>query len=112
MISIDRRDCRPLSLRHAADLLQALAHPIRLQILDVLREGDATVGEIVTTLSLDQPGVSRHMDILRREGILSVQPRGRERVYQLAACRAAPLLAALFDNDPTDTTETDKGNAA
>ena len=97
MISITRDDCRPLTLRHAADLLQALAHPIRLQILDVVRETPCTVGLIVARLGLAQPVVSRHLAILRREGVLSVVPSGRERVYRLAGCRIEPLLEVLFD---------------
>lgn len=98
MISITRRDCRPLSLRHAADLLQALAHPVRLQILEVLRRYDGrTVTEIVAEIALPQPVISKHLAVLRREGLLSVQPQGRERVYRLGVCRARPLLEALFD---------------
>lgn len=97
MISITRDDCRPLTLRHAADLLQALAHPIRLQILDVVREAPATVGHIVGRLGLEQPVVSRHLAVLRREGVVSVAPSGRERVYRLAGCRVEPLLEVLFD---------------
>jgi ArsR family transcriptional regulator, virulence genes transcriptional regulator len=87
-----------LSLRHAANLLQALAHPIRLQILDVVREAPCTVGQIVGRLGLAQPVVSRHLAVLRHEGVLSVAPSGRERVYRLAGCRVEPLLGVLFDS--------------
>src|SRR5690606_36943403 len=98
VISITREDCRPLTLRHAANLLQALAHPVRLQILDVVRERPCTVGEIVERVGLAQPVISRHLAVLRREGVLSVAPSGRERVYRLAGCRVEPLLEVLFDS--------------
>ncbi len=110
MISIGRRDCRPLSLRHAADLLQAMGHPIRLQILHALRPGALTVNDIVAQLGLQQPVVSRHLAVLRAEGVVSAQARGRQRSYQLAGCRMEPLLEVLFDDvklsqDPTPRTQ-------
>ena len=95
MISIERRDCRPLSLRHAADLLQALGHPIRLQILHALRGGPLMVTEIVTQLALVQPVVSRHLAILRQHGVVRCRAQGRRRSYQLAACRMRWSLADL-----------------
>lgn len=79
-------------------MLQALAHPVRLQILDVVRERPCTVGEIVERVGLAQPVISRHLAVLRREGVLSVAPSGRERVYRLAGCRVEPLLEVLFDS--------------
>ena len=97
MISILRRDSRPLSLRHAADLLQALAHPVRLQILSVLRRAPATVTPIVAELGLEQPIVSRHLAVLRDAGVVLSRAEGRERVYELTGDRAEPLLGVLFD---------------
>ncbi len=97
MISILRTDCRPLSLRHAADLLQSLAHPVRLQILEILRRKPATVTAVVDALALDQPVVSRHLGVLRDAGVVIARAEGRERIYQLSGCRAEPLLAILFD---------------
>ncbi len=110
MISIQRTDCKPLSLRHAADLLQALGHPIRLQILHVVRtQPGATVGHIVRSLSLAQPVVSRHLAVLRDEGVVRCRADGRQRHYQLAGCRIEPLLKVLFDDSQN---KTNKGKAA
>jgi DNA-binding transcriptional ArsR family regulator len=95
MISTWRTDERPLSLRHAADVLQALGHPIRLQILETLRRGPATVGIIVEQLALDQPVVSRHLAILRRAGVVTAAPDGRERIYRTTG-DADALLGVLF----------------
>jgi DNA-binding transcriptional ArsR family regulator len=91
-------DSRPLSLRRAADLLQALGHPIRLQILELVRREERTVGALVDALGLEQPVISRHLAVLRDAGVLVVRPDGRLRVYQLGGVRAKPLLEALFDS--------------
>lgn len=100
MIFIDRRDARPVTLRHASTFLQAVAHPIRLQILDAVRVEPATVGAIVERLGLEQPVVSRHLAVLRRGAIVSVRAEGRERVYAIGDRRVHQLLDVLFI--PTD----------
>jgi DNA-binding transcriptional ArsR family regulator len=62
----------------------ALAAPPRRQILDHLREGERSVNDLVARLKLSQPGVSRHLKVLREAGLVEVRPRGRERLYGLS----------------------------
>ncbi len=66
----------------------ALAEPHRRQILDLLREEERSVGDLVTRLKLSQPGVSKHLRALRQAGLVDVRPEGRTRWYRL---RATPL---------------------
>lgn len=66
----------------------ALADPSRRQILDLLRGGERSVNDLVGRLKLSQPGVSKHLKILREAGLVEVRPQGRRRWYGL---RAAPL---------------------
>jgi len=66
----------------------ALAEPHRRQILDLLRVGECSVGELVARLDLSQPGVSKHLRVLRDAGLVDVRAQGRQRHYTL---RAAPL---------------------
>ncbi len=66
----------------------ALAEPHRRQILDLLRDRERSVSELVGHLDISQPGVSKHLRVLRDAGLVDVRPRGRERHYVL---RAAPL---------------------
>jgi len=54
-----------------AEIFKALAHPTRVQILHLLKEGERCVCEIVPSLDLEQPNVSRHLYVLKKEGILS-----------------------------------------
>jgi DNA-binding transcriptional ArsR family regulator len=67
---------------------EILAEPARRQILDLLRERERPVGELVERLSLSQPGVSKHLRVLRDAGLVSVRPEGQRRWYGL---RAEPL---------------------
>ena len=61
----------------------ALADPTRVQIVDVLAKRARTVSEIVELFSISQPSISRHLRILREAGLVSVQPEGRQRLYDL-----------------------------
>jgi DNA-binding transcriptional ArsR family regulator len=67
----------------------ALADPSRRQILDLLRDRERPVGELVDELRLSQPGVSKHLRVLREAGLVAVRPQGRRRLYAL---RPAPLV--------------------
>jgi DNA-binding transcriptional ArsR family regulator len=60
-----------------------LAEPQRRRILDLLRDGERPVGELVDRLSLSPPGVSKHLRVLRDAGLVSVRPEGQLRWYGL-----------------------------
>jgi DNA-binding transcriptional ArsR family regulator len=64
-------------------VLQALCDPSRRAILEQLRRGQATAGELGRGLALTQPGVSRHLRVLREAELVAVEERGRQRVYSL-----------------------------
>ena len=66
----------------------ALAEPSRRQILDLLRDGERSVSELVEHVGLSQPGVSKHLKVLREAGLVQVRPEGKVRWYGL---RAEPL---------------------
>jgi DNA-binding transcriptional ArsR family regulator len=66
----------------------ALAEPNRLRIVELLRGGPRAVGEIGERLRLQQPQVSKHLRVLRDSGLVDVQPRAQQRLYEL---RAQPL---------------------
>ena len=62
----------------------ALAEPHRRQILDLLREGDRPVNDLVGYLRISQPGVSKHLKVLREAGLVHVRRAGKQRWYGLA----------------------------
>jgi DNA-binding transcriptional ArsR family regulator len=69
-------------------VLDAIAEPTRRRILDVVREGERSVGELVEELGMQQPGVSRHLRVLREAGLVEVRRDAQRRLYRL---RPEPL---------------------
>lgn len=61
----------------------ALAEPHRRQILDLLRDGERPAGELVEHLELSQPGVSKHLRVLREARLVVVRAEGKRRLYAL-----------------------------
>jgi DNA-binding transcriptional ArsR family regulator len=68
----------------------ALAEPNRYRIVELLRSGARSVNDIGERLDLSQPLVSKHLRVLKDAGLVDVEPRARQRVYEL---RAKPLRA-------------------
>jgi len=66
----------------------AMAEPSRRRILDLLRGGERSVNDLVRRLKLSQPGVSKHLKVLREAGLVEVRPEGKQRWYGL---RPEPL---------------------
>lgn len=66
----------------------ALAEPNRYRIVELLRSGGRSVNEIGERLRLNQPQVSKHLRVLRDAGLVDVEPRAQQRVYEL---RGKPL---------------------
>jgi len=66
-----------------ADILKALAHPIRVMLVDALSGGDRTVTELNAVARVDQSTISRHLAHLRKAGIVSSQRNGMSVVCHL-----------------------------
>ncbi len=64
-------------------LWAALMEPNRLHIVELLREGPLTVGEIAERLGLQQPQASKHLKVLSEAEIVEVQPQANRRIYKL-----------------------------
>ncbi|CAN5780215.1 metalloregulator ArsR/SmtB family transcription factor [soil metagenome] len=69
-------------------VLQVIAEPTRRRILDVVRGGERSVTELVDAVGVHQPGVSRHLKVLRDAGLVEVRRDAQRRLYRL---RAEPL---------------------
>src|SRR5262249_55724438 len=65
------------------DTFQTLADPTRRRIVEVLREGEQPVGDLVARSGIHQSGVSRHLRILQEAGFVSVRPDKQRRLYSL-----------------------------
>jgi DNA-binding transcriptional ArsR family regulator len=73
----------------------AVAEPSRRQILDLLRDGTRSVGEIVEGTGLSQPGVSKHLRVLRESGLVKVRRDAQRRLYDIDPAPLAELDAWL-----------------
>jgi DNA-binding transcriptional ArsR family regulator len=62
---------------------ELVAEPTRRRILDLLREHARPVGELVKLVGLSQPGVSKHLRLLREAGLVRVRRDGQRRWYEL-----------------------------
>src|SRR6478672_5213103 len=67
----------------AADAFQILADPTRRRLVEELRKGERSVGELVEVVDIGQPGVSRQLAILQDARFVVVRPEGRRRLYAL-----------------------------
>jgi DNA-binding transcriptional ArsR family regulator len=69
---------------YQAALLKALAHPVRLQILDILRDGEQCVCHIEAVLGLRQAYISQQLMLLRKAGLLADRKDGLRVYYRIA----------------------------
>jgi DNA-binding transcriptional ArsR family regulator len=70
-----------------SDAFNAVAEPRRRQILDLLTLGERPVNDLVASLGLAQPQVSKHLRVLREVGLVTVRSSGHQKLYTLNAER-------------------------
>jgi DNA-binding transcriptional ArsR family regulator len=84
-----------------ADFFRALAHPVRIRILETLADGDCSVQELQQTLDLEQPIVSQQLAVLRGRNIVIPRKVGTTVRYALSDPLVTRLLAVareIFNN--------------
>lgn len=67
-----------------ADICQTLANAKRLQILNLLKDGEMSVGDMVKVLGIAKPNLSQHLAVMRQKGILAARRKGTAIYYRLA----------------------------
>lgn len=75
-----------------AELFRVLGHPVRVRILELLRDGPRGVGELQAALGLDSSGTSQHLGALRRQGLLESTKEGTSVFYRIKDPRTLELL--------------------
>ena len=89
-----------------AEFFKALAHPVRIKILESLREGEKSVSELQTMLSLDQSAVSQQLSILRAKNLITTRKSGTSvyySVHDLLLFELLDVARAIFNNHLIDT---------
>lgn len=71
------------STARAGSAFEALSDPNRRSILELLRAGPRSVGELATDMPISRPAVSRHLRLLREAGLVSEESHGTRNVYRL-----------------------------
>ena len=74
-----------------SDAFNAVAEPRRRQIIDLLALGERPVSDLVSSLGLGQPQVSKHLRVLREVGLVDVRDQGRQRLYRLNGLALKPI---------------------
>lgn len=74
---------------NALAVLDVIAEPTRRRILDAVRESECSVTDLVERVGMHQPGVSRHLKVLRDAGLVEVRRDAQRRMYRL---RPEPLM--------------------
>src|SRR5436309_16009504 len=64
-------------------MFEVLAEPNRRRILDLVREEERPVGDLVDELDLSQPAVSKHLKVLREAGLVEVRTDAQRRLYRV-----------------------------
>ena len=83
-----------------AELLKALAHPLRLRLVrGLLKCGCRNVGCMEANTGQSQSCISQHLARLKAAGVVKAARAGNEGYYELADPRAAAVIAALFEED-------------
>jgi ArsR family transcriptional regulator len=82
---------------HKARILQALAHPIRVSIFELLAGGEKTVGEIVRSLGMKEANTSRHLALLRGAGLVATRKEGLNVYYSIKMPCLLPMLSCIVD---------------
>lgn len=78
--------------RVKAEFFRTLGHPVRVRILELLRDGELTVGELQHQLELDSSGTSQHLGALRKQGVLESRREGTSVHYHVKDPRTFQLL--------------------
>jgi len=84
------------SADRATSLLKAMSNSSRLLILCQLAEGEKSVGELERLVGLSQSGLSQHLALLRRKGIVATRREAQSIYYSLASAEARAVMATLY----------------
>lgn len=88
-----KKELSPLALDLIAKRFRALSEPMRLRLLNVLMQGERTVGQLVEASSSSQANVSKHLSVLREAGMIAIRKEGLTTICFIAD----PIVNELCD---------------
>lgn len=81
-----------------AEVLKAVAHPVRLQIVELLEGGERSVGDIVEALAASQAVVSQHLGLMKDKQVLQSRREGAKIFYSIKNANVIKLLHCVNDH--------------
>ncbi len=83
------------ALGQAAECLRTLAHPHRLRMVQMLLQGDFTVGELAEACEIQSHMASEHLRLMQHCGLLESEKEGRRRYYRVAEPHLASIMQCV-----------------
>lgn len=82
------------------DYFGALSNAYRREIIKLLKWNNLSAGEIADHFGISQPAISRHLDVLRKSGMVTVESRGTQKIYSLNLTVINEFLMEVMDLFP------------
>jgi len=83
---------------HAAEVLKAVAHPLRLMIVEALQDGERSVGEIMDALGEKQAITSQQLNLMKDKGVLASRREGAKVFYHIQNLNVIRVLDCVYDH--------------
>lgn len=90
---------------------KALSDPNRRKVLQLLKTGDMSAGELAEHFSISKPSLSHHLTVLKQAGLVSDERQGQNIIYSLESTVFQDVVAWLMDYTSSENTTHDKGGA-
>lgn len=84
--------------QHVAEVLKAVAHPVRLQIVELLEDGEHRVGDIVEKLDVPQSVASQQLGLMKDKQVLQCRRDGTKAFYSIKNLNVINLLHCVYDH--------------
>ena len=102
-MSKSKRKIDRVDAERAAEVLKAVAHPVRIAIVEVLEDGEMCVGDIVEALGSKQAIISQQLNLMKDKGVLECRRDGVNVYYQVKNKNVIRLLDCIRDHCETKT---------
>ncbi|MCB9800220.1 MAG: winged helix-turn-helix transcriptional regulator [Candidatus Omnitrophica bacterium] len=91
-----------ITLKKAAGMLKAMAHPLRIRLVEILESGPSSVSDLCIRAGEDQVSVSKALAVLKQQGILACEIKGNLRIYSIIYPNVFNLLNCIRAHGQSD----------
>lgn len=88
----------PETAEQIATVLKAVAHPVRLRIIELLKGGEMCVGDIFSALGIKQSITSQHLNMMRDKQVLRSRREGAKVYYRIQNANVIKLLQCMYES--------------